>query len=178
MIVLRSLLSVLLLAALLAPSTARAGEEEDQAALFVNVFGLMCPGLLAESLGGENMFGAADGPLATGISGETCGCIDSRLKAMSAREITRMMESDEASGSVEAMFTGCMVRALKPRVGEVCGFAAQREGAAKDDPLMASTCGCAQKRADAMSEEEMAALFDSEDKDAADALFAGCEPEA
>lgn len=178
MIVLRSLLSVLLLASLLAPSTARAGEEEDQAALFVNIFSMMCPGLLAESLGGDNMFGDADGPLASGISGETCGCIDTRLKAMSAREINQMMESEGGSNDVETMFTSCMVGALKPRVGEVCSFAAQREGATKDDPMLASTCGCAQARADAMSEQEMTALFNSDDENSADALFEGCEPDA
>lgn len=176
MTLLRTLLSVLLLAALLAPSTARAGEEEDQAELFVSIFSMMCPSLMAEGLGAENLFGDVGGPLATAISDDSCGCINTSFKSMSAREINAMMNEGEQSNGVETMVTGCMAIALKPRIGEICSLAATKEGAAQDDEQVVSGCGCAQKRADALSDEEMTALFNSEDDKAIDALFEGCEP--
>ena len=178
MIVLRSLLSVLLLAALLAPSTARADEEEEQAALFVTLFEMMCPSIMAEGLSGEGGMLASDGPLAAGISSDACGCMDATLKAMSPREINAMMEDGKEQKGVEAMATRCMAVALKPRVGEICALAAVNEGVARDDAEMAAACGCAQGRADAMSEDEMAAKFTSDDRNAADAMFEGCIPEA
>lgn len=176
MTLLRSLLSVLLLAALLAPSAARAGEEEDQAELFVSIFAMMCPSLMAEGLGGETAFGAVDGPLTTAISDQSCSCINTKFKSMSPREINAMMNEGDDSKAVEQMVTGCMALALKPRIGDVCRLAATREGVAEDDEALVSTCGCAQRRADALSDEEMVAIFNSEDEDSVNALFEGCDP--
>lgn len=178
MIVLRSLLSVLLFASLLAPSAARAGEEEDQAALFVTLFEMMCPALMAEGLSGESGLLTSEGPLATAISGDACGCIDTSLKAMSPRQVNALMEEGKDEKGVETMVTRCMAVALKPRIGEICTAAAAKEGMAKDDAAIASSCGCAQARADALSEDEMTAMFSSDDENSADALFEGCEPEA
>ena len=178
MIVLRSLLSVLLLAALLAPSAARAGEEEDQAELFVTLFGMMCPSIVAEGLAGEGGALASEGPLATAIGGDACGCVDTSLKAMSAREINALMEEGEDKGGFEAIATRCMAVALKPRVGEICAMTAVGEGVSKDDPQMAAACGCAQGRADALSEEELGAMFTSGNEAAVEALFEGCEVES
>ena len=178
MIVLRSLLSVLLLAALLAPSTARANEEEEQAALFVTLFEMMCPALMNEGLSSGGDMAALEGPILTAIGGDACDCINGSLKAMSPREINALTSEDGGNEGIEPMLARCTALAIQPRISEVCLVGATEKGVAKDDPMAVSMCGCVQARADAMSEEEITALFSTQDDDAFNTLFEGCDPDA
>ena len=176
---LRTLLATLLLAAVLAPSAARAGEQEDQAQMFIGLLEIMCPGLVAEGMTKEEMFGAGGAALATGISNDSCSCINTDLRAMPARKVVALLEAGDDNKVLEGMMTTCMAKALKPRIGEVCLAAARKEaGEGADEAKLTAACGCAQRRADAISDERMAEMMNSSDENSLDAIFEGCDADA
>ena len=170
---LRSLLTVLLLATVLAPTLARADEEVAAGAeLRIEMFGRLCPPLLAK--GFVEMEVNGDG-LAEGLATDACACIDARLRAIPAADVADVMGGRSGS-DFEQISNACVSLAMKPRVGALCRAFVGKD-ASIDAAEAEKACTCAQQRSDALGDDAFITALDGKNG-GLEVLLAECEPGA
>ena len=172
MIVLRSLLSVLLLATVLAPTVARA--DDDDAAtgeMMIEMYDRLCPSMLANGPTEDNV---TDQALAVGLNADSCACIVARLRAVPAADVADLMGGRKGS-DFEQINSQCIALAMKPRIGAMCRVFLRKDTSV-DAATVETACTCAQERSDAISDDAFVARMDGE-SGGLEALLAECEPD-
>ena len=171
MIVLRSLLSVLLLATALAPTLARADDDDAAAGeMMIEMFDTLCPSMLANGFAEMDI---NDQALADGLGADSCACIVARLRAVPATDVADLMGGRKGS-DFEQISNQCVSLAMKPRVGAMCRVFL-RNDTSVDAATVDKSCTCAQERSDGISDDAFVAGMD-EKNGGLEALLAECEP--
>lgn len=170
---LRSLLTVLLLATVLASPLARA--DDDAAAkgeMMVNMFARICPQVMTDGFVDMDV---NDQALAKGLAEDACSCVDTRLRAIPPAEVAGLFGTDD-NDAFNAIANVCVTRAMKSRVGGLCRVYMLSEGLT-EPAYLDTACACVQQRTDATSEEAFLGLMAGKDG-GIEGLFGACEPDA
>lgn len=170
---LRSLLSVVLLATVLASPPARADDDAvAKGEMMVGMFARICPSVMTD---GFVKMDVNDEALAKGLAEDACRCVDTRLRAVPPAEVAGLFGTDD-NDTFNAIADACVTRAMKSRVGGLCRVYMLSEGL-DDTAYLDTACTCVQQRTDATSEEAFLALMAGEDG-GIEGLFGACEPDA
>ena len=162
MLVLRSLLSVLLLALAMAPPLVLAGD--DAAAIGeqrLAVFEAACPVSMTAGLIRSDDFkrmDERDQAVMTGIAGPACACAITRLREYPSADIPQVMESD----AFRKIAQGCIADYMKVNFGAYCRVLYRRALPSHGAPEADRACNCAQVRVDTTSNEQFVRLLGGE----------------
>ena len=162
-IVLRTLLSVLLLATVLAPTLARA--DDDDAALGerrLALFEAACPASVASGFSGVDGFDRMDErdkAMLNNIALRACTCAGHRLREFPLADVTRVMEGE----ALKTIAEGCIADEMKSDFGAICQVLFRQAAPSEDEDAAIRVCGCAQARADVTSSDALTRLLAGEE---------------
>ena len=159
---LRSLLSVLLLAAALGHSIARADEGdavigEQQLAFFETA----CPASIAANFARNDDFAGMDErdkSVIAGVADAACACAVTRLREFPPAELPRLFGSE----TFRQINQGCVADGMKASFNSFCRMLYRRALPTAGDDAGIRACDCAQVRVDATSSEQFARLLAGE----------------
>lgn len=148
-------------------------DKATQARIGIEAFNATCPAQMQSEFVKDVGFAKLDAGVVGTFARDTCNCVVGKLNTLPPEQTLAILQENELTPEVEAFATPCVAKAIKQHVGAVC---MSSDASGNVDPAtMRRFCGCMQRNANNMPDEQIANAIMKNDQKSIERLADGCD---